>query len=123
MGELEYIDCSWKKCKNLQKFKTIEMFFYITTDDGFAIEYNFHPIDLEIWKEIVKVHKEECEVSEIYDQDGDVVNEEDLPKRDYYVVKLKSKDFNLYRNINILFFINENKDSLEEIIEKNTWNS
>jgi len=114
-----YIDCTWSKVKNLQKIKTIEIFFTITTTDLFMIEYNFHSIDFELWKEIINIHIENIKDYKIHrnEEKIDLKNFENL--YDYYSIKLTSKDFNLYRNINLIFF-NDPKE-IDEKLQINTW--
>jgi hypothetical protein len=45
--QIYYVDCIEMKCKNLQKINTIEIFYGITIDGEFSIEYNFHSIDFD----------------------------------------------------------------------------
>ena len=60
------IDVAGAWCKNLQKINTIEIFFYVNTSDYFCIEYNFHKIDFEMFKEILEMHKEDVEETKLY---------------------------------------------------------
>jgi len=46
--EITLVDCVWDRCKNLHKINTIEIFFTVTPDDFFSIEYQFHKVDFEI---------------------------------------------------------------------------
>lgn len=122
--ELRWIDYVFADCKNIQKINTIEIHFYVTTDDYFAITYNFHSIDFEMWKEIVEIHREHIEESFLLAEfDEEVVDINELKNNDtYYSFTLKSKEFNLYRNINIIFFLKgKNWDTMDESIRRNTW--
>jgi hypothetical protein len=121
--KVNYIDCVGIKCKNLQIINTIEIFFYVTTEDEFAIKYNFHSIDFFIWKDIVKIHKENCDNAELFHSDC-IINENNIKNSlDYYSFTLKSKDFNLQRNINLIFYLSDEKgwDNIWEMVNKNTW--
>lgn len=122
-NELNYVDCTWAKCKNFQRFNTIEIFFLITTDDHFAIEYNFHYSDFDNWKKIVKIHCEDIDEPVLYDLQQIVVDINKLENTAaYYFFTLKSKDYNLYRNINLIFFIeDEEYRNMEKALKKNTW--
>ena len=96
------------------------MFLYLTINDTFAIEYNFHSIDFNIWRKILSVHKGDCECI-LYDfNENIVINLEN--SKEYYKFTLISKDFNLYRNIGLIFYL-EYKDwnNMDEMIRKNTW--
>ena len=66
------IDVAGAWCKNLQKINTIEIFFYVNTSDYFCIEYNFHKIDFEMFKEILEMHKEDVEETKLYIVIGEI---------------------------------------------------
>lgn len=120
--EIRSIDCTWSKCKNLQKINTIEIWYYVDTNDNFVIEYNFHTIDFKIWKKILDIHKEDLE-SCLYDLENNIIDETNLENiAQYYTFRLKSKDFNLYRNINLIFYLKKEKwNNMHEMVRKNTW--
>lgn len=109
--EVILCDCVWDRCKNLHKINTIEIFFTVTTDDFFAIEYQFHKIDFEIWLTILTCHKERVSDAILYDYQNIIVGEP-IKNFDYNYFTLKSKDFNLYRNINLI-----------PCLEKGKWNN
>jgi hypothetical protein len=46
--ELCFIDCGSIKCKNLQTLLSIEIFYDVSTDNEFSIEYTFHKKDFDI---------------------------------------------------------------------------
>lgn len=120
LGCLDVVNC---KVKNLQKINSIEIFYYIDMSNRFVIEYSFHCNDFELWKKILCIHKK-CADSLLYV--GDVIVDETSLKNDsiYYDFALKSKNPNLYKNINLLFYIEEGLDEeclIKKIIKKNSW--
>ena len=126
--KINYIDWVGGKCKNFQLINSIEMFFYVTTDDEVAISYNFHSIDFYLWKEIIYIHQTNVTdyiIIDLFDIEQNKI--EDLKKIEnkysYYKIIIKSKDFNLYRNINLIIYLSDNKgwDNMNEMIRKNTW--
>jgi hypothetical protein len=123
------MDCVNCRCRNLQKVNTIEIFFTINTNDRFVIEYSFHSIDFNYWKEIVKIHKENVTNPRLFDELGNEVGEDEIEnKSEYYNFILISEDFNLYRNINLTFFFDKPEDitstqNLDIAMRKNTWSS
>ena len=119
------IDCTWKKCKNVHLFESIEMYFYIDAWDNYVIEYNFHEKDFGLWKKVLDIHKEYVDNYSLYDGFGDEISKTDLKNEfEYYVLKLKSKYMNLYRNISLIMYIiyGDGKDNSKEMLKKNTWN-
>lgn len=99
--------------------ESIEIYFYIDTNDDFVIEYNFHREDFNLWEQILEIHKEYVEECELY-KNGEKI--ENLEKNDeYYTLELKSKDPNLYRNISLIMYL-EDKNNFEKMLKKNTWN-
>ena len=81
------------------------MYFYIDTNDNIVIEYNFHKEDFYLWEQILEIHKENVDDCLLYDT-FDVEVEESLKNEFiYYTLKLKSKDINLYRNISLIMYI------------------
>jgi hypothetical protein len=122
---VNYIDCIGTKCKNLQIINTIEIFFYITTNDEFAIKYNFHYIDFTIWKQILEIHKKDCEKTELFFGEYTIDENKIENIMEYYSFELRSKDFNLYRNINLILYLTDNKgwENTWEMVRKNTWES
>ena len=123
--KLNYIDCVWKKCKNFQRINTIEIYYYVSTDEYFVIEYNFNRIDFEIWKEIIEIHRDQNSDAILY-KDNTIINEKEVSNNDnYYNFKLISKNFNLYRNINLIFYLEdeEGKNNMTEMIKINTVSS
>lgn len=120
------IDCTWSKCKNLQIINTLEIFFHVTNDDCFSIKYCFHNTDFEIWKKIVGYHTDNVNLPTLLDELG-IKRELDKIEnnQEYYNFILLSKDFNLYRNINLLFYFEEDNEdtdlaSINEVLSK-TW--
>lgn len=124
MKKLYYIDCVWCRCKNLQKINTIEIFFYVNTKDQFVIEYSFHPTDIEIWREIVSIHRDQNPEAILYNEYEIEVNENNVMPTSYCIFKLKSTSFNLYRNIGLIFYLEDEneKNNMLEMMKKNTWN-
>lgn len=103
--------------------ESIEMYFYIDTNNIFVIEYSFHEKDFYLWDQILKIHRENVEECVLYDNfDEKIVELENEHK--YYILKLKSKDVNLYRNISMIMYIEDDKgwDNSKEMLKKNTWN-
>lgn len=122
--DIFYVDCVWSNCKNFQKINSIEMFFSIDINDNFCIEYNFHKIDFNFWLEIIEIHSEDIETI-LYDWNSVIIERNKIiNSQEYYMFILKSKDFNLYRNINYIFYL-ENRDTkwnnMEEMLRLNTW--
>jgi len=114
------IDCVWDRCKNLQKINTIEIFFTVTNDGFFAVEYLFHRIDFDIWLQILAAHKERDEHAQLFDSNNSVIL---LPKNDceYISYTLKSSKFDLYKNIQLIPYIyTDNWDNINESIMLNT---
>jgi hypothetical protein len=69
------------------------------------------------------MHKEHTKNTILYDWKNEKIIdiEENL---EYYHFALKSKDYNLYRNIWLIPFLEKNDwDNMNEQIEKNTWKS
>lgn len=105
-------------------FESIEMYFYIDAWDNYVIEYNFHGKDFKLWQKVLDIHKEYVDNCSLYDGFGDEISKTDLKNEfEYYVLKLKSKDMNLYRNISLIMYIiyDDGKDNSKEML-KNTWN-
>ena len=120
---LEALDCVWAKCKNLQKINSIETFFYVNTDGLFSIDYCFHKIDFEMWKKMIEYHKHETD-GVLYDNLNNKIDvEKIINSRQYYQFTMKSKNPNLYRNINLIFFLDDlrNWNNMDEMIRLNTW--
>ena len=99
--EVTLIDCVWDRAKNLHKINTIEIFFTVTPDDFFSIEYQFHKVDFEIWLIILSCHREHVTDSILYNYQNIAVTEP-IESSEYNFFTLKSKQFNLYRNINLI---------------------
>lgn len=120
---VKYIDCTWGRCKNLQRLNTIELWFYIETNNTFNIEYSFHKIDFKIWLEILEIHKEDIINSTLLNIDNEVVDIENIKNtEEYYIFKLTSKEFNLYRNISLILYLENGKwNNRDEMLRKNTW--
>ena len=120
---LDCIDCTWVKCKNVHLLESIEMYFYVGTNGIFVIEYSFHEKDFYLWEQVLKIHKENVEKCVLYDNfDEEVLELENDYK--YYILKIKSEDANLYRNISMIMYIENNVgwNNSEEMLIKNTWN-
>lgn len=100
--EVILYDCVWDRCKNIHKVNTLEIFFNILPEDFFAIEYRFHKIDNEIWLIIMNSHKSTVNDAILYDSNNIIINEKNIKYSTYNFFILKSKKFNLYRNINII---------------------
>ena len=118
------IDCVWLECKNLQRINTVEIFYYVTNREEFAIEYNFHKIDFEIWKEIIEIHTDNVCGAILYQKDDTVIYEFTKSNSELYCTFiLKSKDFNLYRNINLILYLEDGKgwNNMDEMIVLNSW--
>lgn len=118
---IKYADCVWDKCKNKQKINTIEIFFGVTTRDTFRIEYSFHKIDFILWEQILEIHKDAVLDPILYDNEGIVTEVKN--ELNYYFYRLESKDFNLYRNINFIFFLDDEKgwNNMNDMLKQNTW--
>ena len=120
--DLYRIDLVEVFCKNFQRLNTIEIRYTTYLSDDFAIEYKFHEIDFEIWLELVKLHRERVDNCELLDQFDNSVPKP--IKARYNAYKLVSKDFSLYRNINLIPFLKKKDgtwDNMREQIELNTW--
>jgi hypothetical protein len=100
------------------------MYFYIDSWDTYVIEYSFHEKDFYLWKDVLEIHKENVDDCILYDDLGDKILESLENKFEYYVLKLKSKDINLYRNISLIMYIKDENgwDNSKEMLKKNTWN-
>lgn len=124
MKKIRCIDCTWNDCKNLKRIRTIEIFFFVTTDDEFAIRYMFHREDFELWKDIISYHVDEVENFRIEDDLKLEKKLEEIENNDvYYKFFLISKDFNLYRNINLVFYFEGNREeiSIEKALREDCW--
>lgn len=123
--KITYVDCVWKKGKNFQKINTIEMFFAVNMEGEFFIEYNFHSIDFDYWKEIALIHVEDIDF-ELSDDFGDLISSIDAVKNDkeYFTLIISSNNPNLYRNINYIFFFKNSEtgeNNMDDMIDQNTW--
>lgn len=119
--KVRYIDYIEARAKNLQKLNTIEIYYYISTDDLFVIEYNFHKIDFKMWEEVIEIHKEENDDAILYYKNKVVKKIEN--EETYYTCSLKSQSFNLHRNINLILYLEKGVwDNEREMIRKNVWN-
>ena len=118
------IDCTWSKCKNIHLFESIKMYFYIDAWDNYVIEYNFHEKDFYLWKDVLIIHKEYVDNCSLYDDFGDEVFKDLDNEFEYYTLKLKSKDINLYRNISMIMYLKDENgwDNSKEMLRMNTWN-
>jgi hypothetical protein len=56
---------------------------------------------------MLEIHKDAVLEPILYDSDGIVT--EIKNELNYYFYRLESKDFNLYRNINFIFFLDDEK--------------
>ncbi len=124
--QIRYVDCVWDKCKNLQKINTIELFFYVNTEDEFVIDYNFHSLDFDLWVQILEVHKEENSDARLFNSENEeIVSDPINSGNTYFAFSLRSKNFNLYRNINLVFFLEHESgwNNMSEMLRQNTWNS
>lgn len=88
------------------------------------IEYNFHEKDFYLWKDVLIIHKEYVDNCTLYDDFGDEVFKDLDNKFEYYTLKLKSKDINLYRNISMIMYLKDENgwDNSKEMLRINTWN-
>ncbi len=105
-------------------FESIEMYFYVDAWDNYVIEYNFHGKDFYLWKDVLNIHREYVDDCILYDSFGDKIPENELENElEYYSLKLKSKDINLYRNMSLIMYLkSENgQDNSKEMLKKNTW--
>lgn len=123
--KLSCIDCTWADCKNFQKINSIEIFFYITTKNEFSIRYNFHKEDFELWKKIIDYHTDEIEDIILKNDKKEIISIENIKNEEiYYTFYLNSKDFNLYRNINLIFYTYYNEkdelEAMESALKRNT---
>ena len=104
--------------------ESIEIFFYVDTSGKKVIEYNFHKKDFYLWEQILEIHKENVKNCSLYD----VFDEEILGKLEnnleYYSLKLKSEDDNLYRNISLILYIEDINgwNNSKKMLKRNTWN-
>lgn len=116
------IDCTWDRCKNIQRINTIEIFFNVTPQDTFSIEYKFHKIDFIIWKNILWFHKENIE-SILYNEKNIIIDEPHETTNTYNYFRLESKNFNLYRNINLIPILEYKQwNNINKQMILNTWN-
>ena len=117
------IACTWSKCKNIHLFESIEMYFYIDAWNNYVIEYNFHEKDFYLWEDVLIIHKEYVDNCSLYDNFGDEVFKDLDNKFEYYTLKLKSKDINLYRNISMIMYLKDENgwDNSKEMLKRNTW--
>jgi hypothetical protein len=99
------------------------MYFYIDNWDRYVIEYSFHQKDFYLWKDVLEIHRENIDDYTLYDDLGNEILENLENKFEYYVLRLKSKDINLYRNISLIMYIKDENgwDNSEEMLKKNTW--
>lgn len=121
---IKYVDCTWAKCKNYHRFNTIDMWFSINTNDEFYIEYFFHNIDFSVWKKIIEIHKINVGQTTLYNENNEKIDILKLNNNlEYYILKIVSKDPNLYRNINLIFYLEDkNWNNMNEMLKQNTHN-
>jgi hypothetical protein len=121
--KLGCIDCIWKRCRNVHLLESIKIYFYIDSWDHYVIEYNFHQKDFYLWKDILEIHRENIDDCTLYDDLENKVLESLENEFEYYVLRLKSKDINLYRNISLIMYIKDENgwDNSEEMLKRNTW--
>lgn len=124
-----YIDYAFGNCKNLQVFSSIEMYYYVYKDGRFAIDYKFHSVELDIWKEILEIHLEDIKnywIVDNYLKKNIKLN--NIPEYSYYDLTVISDDYSFYLNINYLFYFSKNdgnmkldKDIINKTIENGIW--
>jgi hypothetical protein len=121
--KLGCIDCIWKRRINVHLLESIKIYFYIDSWDHYVIEYNFHQKDFYLWKDILEIHREDIDDYTLYDDLENKVLESLENEFEYYVLRLKSKDINLYRNISLIMYIKDENgwDNSEEMLKRNTW--
>jgi hypothetical protein len=114
------LGCIWKRCRNVHLLESIKIYFYIDSWDHYVIEYNFHQKDFYLWKDILEIHRENIDDCALYDDLENKVLENEF---EYYVLRLKSKDINLYRNISLIMYIKDENgwDNSEEMLKRDTW--
>lgn len=106
------VDMAGVRCKNVHLLNTIEMYFSVNMDDEFFISYNFHSIDFSLWEQVEQIHIDEVEDIQ-YSRSGKDVKREDIKAGNlYYSIIISSSDFNLYRNIHTICFL-----------ERGSWNN
>lgn len=113
-----YVDCVGCRTKNLQKIRSIEIFFTVYNDLNFVIEYEFHETDFDLWKKIVEIHTDNVKEYKIILNEKEVKIEDIINNMTYYSIKIKSLDVNLYKNINLILMESDddlNKKSIEGI--------
>jgi hypothetical protein len=82
----------------------IEIYFYIDTSGNFVIEYKFHEKDFHLWEKIFEIHKENIDNWGLYNIFDEIINKDIKNGSEYYNLKAKSKDPNLYRNISLIMY-------------------
>jgi hypothetical protein len=97
-----------ERCKNIHIIESIEIYFYVDASGSFVIEYNFHEKDFHLWEENV----DNCSLYNVFDE---VIKN----GGEYYNLKAKSKDPNLYRNISLIMY-SEGIDNSKEMLKMNT---
>lgn len=104
------------------------MFYFITIDGKFAINYKFHSIEIDIWKEVVLIHTKGIKNWWIEDKNSELIKWEEIPEKKYYDLTIKSDNYILYLNINYLFYLSEDRNDISKdtkiinrIIKENTW--
>lgn len=117
------IDCTWNRSKNIHLINTIEIYFHITTNNTFSIEYRFHKIDFDIWKNILWFHKRNIKETILYDENNLIILEPINTTNIYNYYRLESKEFNLYRNIQSIPILEYKQwNNINKQIILNTWN-
>lgn len=104
-----------QKPKNLQKINTIEIYYYITIDNTYAIDYSFHRNDLPLWEQLIDLQKK-CINDTTFNID---INDVRLIGN-YCVCEISSKNYNLYERINFIPYF-KNINNLEEALKINSW--
>lgn len=121
MKEVCFMDCIGMRCKNLQILLSIEIFYDIKTNDEFVIEYNFHKEDFDVWLQIYNEHINNVNNYKLYDINGLLLTKPEN-KYELFYFKVISKDSNLYRNIRLIPFIEDNKFiNMNESVYNNSW--
>ena len=113
--KVNYIDCIWDRCKNLQKINSIEIYYTIKEydDESYCcIDYTFQSIDYKIFKQIINHNKTFIKKYILLKNDKKIDDLEDEDKKNidhFNKYSIISKDIRLIYNMYFIPYI-ENRN-------------
>ena len=121
---VEWVDVFWAKCKNFQYFSSLEIYYDLTGDNFFIVQIKYHISEVEYVKEVISAITWGLEADEVKFESLISVHS-NIDEYDSNVghIYIKSKNYNLYRSMNLIFFLKDGDwNNMDEMIKLNTWN-